>query len=133
MVRNVPPPPPPSIRISRFAASFSKTQEPDWRVIGDPALGPGTYKVERAEPFTLPSPSGGAGDADTERPSPSFRTRRTPFDLRRLADGYKTLKPRFSTPRSVLHTSDLSDNHASSAVVATSSVCGALGMEKTSR
>lgn len=95
-------------RVCRFAACFSKTQEPDWRIIGDPALGPGTYAVERAEALTLPAPQGGSGDADPTRPSLPFRVRYTPFDTRHLADGYKTLKPRFSTPRSALYASELS-------------------------
>ncbi|CAB1100795.1 unnamed protein product [Ectocarpus sp. CCAP 1310/34] len=91
----------------RYAASFSNTQEPNWRVNGNPNLGPGTYAVELAESLTLPAPQGGAGDADPARPSIPFRVRRTPFDTRRLADGYKTLKPRFSTPRTALYSSEL--------------------------
>lgn len=92
----------------RYAASFSKTQEPNWRTNGDPALGPGTYAVERAEGLTFPAPLGGAGDADPSRPSLPFRVRFTPFDTQHLAAGYKTLKPRFSTPRSALYASELS-------------------------
>eukprot|EP00903_Cladosiphon_okamuranus_P007750 g7508.t1 len=92
----------------RYAACFSKTQEPDWRVIGDPARGPGTYAIERAEPLTFPAPQGGSGDADPTRPSLPFRVRYTPFDTRHLAAGYKTLKPRFSTPRAALYASELS-------------------------
>ncbi|CAM9698944.1 unnamed protein product, partial [Ectocarpus sp. 4 AP-2014] len=91
----------------RYAASFSNTQEPDWRVNGNPNLGPGTYAVELAESLTLPAPQGGAGDVDPARPSIPFCVRRTPFDTRRLADGYKTLKPRFSTPRTALYMSEL--------------------------
>lgn len=72
---------------------------------GDPSLGPGTYAVERAEGFTFLA---GVGDADLARRSRAFRARHTPFDLRYLADGYKTLKPRFSTPRSPLYVSELS-------------------------
>lgn len=94
-------------RDNRYAASFSNTQEPDWRVNGNPELGPGTYAVELAESLTLPAPQGGAGDADPARPSIPFRVRRTPFDSRSLADGYKTLKPRFSTPRTALYLSEL--------------------------
>ncbi len=74
---------------------------------GSPALGPGTYAVERAETLTFPAPQGGAGDADPSRPSLPFRIRYTPFDTRHLASGYKTLKPRFSTPRTTLHASEL--------------------------
>ena len=91
--------------IARYAASFSNTQEPNWRVTGDPSLGPGTYAVKSAEGCTF---LGGVGNADPVRRSPAFRARRTPFDLRYLADGYKTLKPRFSTPRSPLYASELS-------------------------
>lgn len=92
-------------RTARYAASFSNTQEPNWRVTGDPSLGPGTYAVERAEGCTF---LGGVGNADPARRFPAFRARHTPFDLRYLADGYKTLKPRFSTPRSPLYASELS-------------------------
>ena len=74
---------------------------------GHPALGPGTYAVERAETLVFPAPQGGAGDADPARPSLPFRVRYTPFDTRHLAGGYKTLKPRFSTPRSALYASEL--------------------------
>lgn len=90
----------------RYAASFSNTQEPDWRVRGDPALGPGTYAVERAEAITLPAPQGGAGDADPARPSLPFCVRRTSFDTQHLAEGYRTLKPRFATPRCPLYASE---------------------------
>eukprot|EP00752_Nemacystus_decipiens_P002912 g2710.t1 len=102
----------------RYAASFSQTEAPDWRVVGDPALGPGTYAVERAEPLTFPAPQGGSGDADPTRPSLPFRVRYTPFDTRRLAAGYKTLKPRFSTPRSALNASELSSVRKAAAGVA---------------
>lgn len=91
----------------RYAASFSSTQEPNWRVVGEPHRGPGTYAVERAERLLFPAPKGGAGDADPERPSLPFRARHTPFDTGRLADGYKTLRPRFATPRSALYASEL--------------------------
>lgn len=57
--------------------------------------------------LTYPAPQGGAGDADPARPSLPFRVRYTPFDTRHLASGYKTLKPRFSTPRTALHASEL--------------------------
>jgi len=57
--------------------------------------------------LTYPAPQGGAGDADPARPSLPFRVRYTPFDTRHLASGYKTLKPRFSTPRTTLHASEL--------------------------
>lgn len=100
----------------RYAACFSKTEEPDWRVIGDPALGPGTYAIERAEALTFPAPLGGAGDADPSRPSLPFRMRYTPFDTQQLADGYKTLRPRFSTPRSFLYASELSGGIREAAV-----------------
>lgn len=75
--------------------------------MGNPTLGPGTYRIERAERLTLPAPSGGEGDADPSRPSTSFRACRSPFDVRRLAADYKTLKPRFSTPRLALYASEL--------------------------
>lgn len=92
----------------RYAASFSNTQVRNEQVIGDPSPGPGAYDVKCAEDLTRPAPLGGAGDADPTRPSLSFRARFTPFDTRRLAHGYKTLKPRFSTPRSPLYASELS-------------------------
>lgn len=81
---------------------------------GDPSLGPGTYAVERAEGSTC---LGGEGNADPTRRSPAFRARHTPFDLRYLAEGYKTLKPRFSTPRSPLYVSELSGPPRSLAVI----------------
>ena len=108
--------------IARYAASFSSTQEPNWRVTGDPSSGPGTYAVERAEGCTF---LGGVGNADPARRSPAFRARHTPFDLRYLADGYKTLKPRFSTPRSPLYASELSGPPRAVAVTPTAAITAA--------
>lgn len=114
--------------IDRYAASFSNTQEPNWRVTGNPCLGPGTYAVERAAGFML---TAGTGNADPTRRSPAFRARHTPFDLRYLADGYKTLKPRFSTPRSPLYVSELSGPSTSLAVTPAAAATPAECMVRT--